>query len=112
MENNCDRDPSVSLPWWRHQMETFSALLAFCAENPPVPGEFSTQRPVTRSFDIYFDLRLNKRLSKQSWGWWLGRYRAHSDVIVMHMRALNYLPVYSERSVSINAINLFVQKKR
>ena len=58
------------LPWWRHQMETFSALLAFCAENSPVPGEFSTQRPVTWSFDIYFDLRLNKRLSKQSWGWW------------------------------------------
>ena len=35
-----------------------------------VPGEFPTQRPVTRSFDVYFDLRLNKRLSKQSWGWW------------------------------------------
>ena len=34
-------------------------------------GEFPTQRPVTRSFDAFFDLRLNKRLSKQSWGWWL-----------------------------------------
>ena len=34
------------------------------------PGEFPTQRPVTRSFDVYFDLRPNKRLSKQSWGWW------------------------------------------
>ena len=34
------------------------------------PGEFPTQRPVTRSFDVFFDLRLNKRLSKQSWGWW------------------------------------------
>ena len=34
------------------------------------PGEFPTQRPVTRSFDVLFDLRLNKRLSKQSWGWW------------------------------------------
>ena len=39
-------------------------------------GEFTgprwipTQRPVTRSFDVYFDLRPNKRLSKQSWGWW------------------------------------------
>ena len=31
---------------------------------------FPTQRPVTRSFDIFFDLRLNKRLSKQPWGWW------------------------------------------
>ena len=57
--------------WWRHQMETFSALLAICAGSSPVPGEFPTQRPVTRSFDDFFDLRLNKRLSKQSWGWWL-----------------------------------------
>ena len=38
--------------------------------NSPVPGEFPTQRPVTRSFDVFFDLCLNKRLSKQSWGWW------------------------------------------
>ena len=36
-----------------------------------VTGDFPTQRPVTRSFDVFFDLRLNKRLSKQSWGWWL-----------------------------------------
>ena len=56
--------------WWRHQMETFSALLAICAGNSPVPGEFPAQRPVTRSFDVFFDMRLNKRLSKQSWGWW------------------------------------------
>ena len=34
------------------------------------PGEFRTQRPVTRSFDIFFDLRVNKPLSKQPWGWW------------------------------------------
>ena len=56
--------------WWRHQMETFSALLAICAGNSPIPGEFPAQRPVTRSFDVFFDLRLNKRLSKQPWGWW------------------------------------------
>ena len=55
---------------WRHEMETFSALLAICAGNSPVPGEFPSQRPVTRSFDVFFDLRLNKRLSKQWWGWW------------------------------------------
>ena len=36
------------------------------------PGEFPTQRPVTRSFDVFFDLRLNKPLSKQSWGWSFG----------------------------------------
>ena len=50
--------------------ETFSASLALCAGNSPVPGEFPSQRPVTRSFDVFFDLCLNKRLSKQSWGWW------------------------------------------
>ena len=56
--------------WWRHQMETFSALLAICAGNSPVSGEFPAQRPVTRSFDVFFDLCPNKQLSKQSWGWW------------------------------------------
>ena len=56
--------------WWRHQMETFSTLLAICVGNSPVTGEFPAQRPVTRSFDVFFDLRLNKRLSKQAWGRW------------------------------------------
>ena len=70
------RTTSIRKPWdvitsWRrHQVETFSALLAICAGNSPVPGEFPSQRPVTRSFDVFFDMRLNKRLSKQSWGWW------------------------------------------
>ena len=58
------------MAWWRNQMETFSALLAICAGNSPVPVEFPAQMPVTRSFDVFFDLSLNKRLSKQSWGWW------------------------------------------
>ena len=49
-----------------------STLLPICAGKSPVPGEFFTQRPVTRRFDVFFDLRLNKWLSKQSWGWWFG----------------------------------------
>ena len=57
-------------PWWRHQMETVSALLALCAENSPVTGEFPSLRPGTRSSDVFFDLRLNKPLNKQSRGWW------------------------------------------
>ena len=57
------------ITWWRHQMETFSALLAICAGNSPVTGGSPTQKPVTRSFDGFFDLRLNKRLSKQTWVW-------------------------------------------
>ena len=51
------------------QMEAFPALLALCVGNSPVTGEFPSQRPVTRGFDVFFDLCLNKRLSKQSWGW-------------------------------------------
>ena len=51
-------------------MKTFSALLAICAGNSPVTGEFPSQRPVTQSFDVFFDLRQNKQLSKQSWCWW------------------------------------------
>ena len=51
--------------WWRQEMEEFSALLALCAGNSPVTGEFPSQRPVTRSFNVFFDLRLNKRLNKQ-----------------------------------------------
>ena len=61
-----------------------SALPAICADNSPVTGEFPAHWPVTWSFDVFFDLRLNKRLSKQSWGRWLRRHRAHYDVIIMH----------------------------
>ena len=61
---------AVVTSWWRQQIETFSALLALCAGNSPVTGEFVSQRPVTRNFDVFFDLLLNQRLSKQSWGWW------------------------------------------
>ena len=75
-------------PWWRHQMETFSALLAICAGNSPVPGEFPAQRPVTRSFDLFFDLRPNKRLSKQSWGWW---FETPSCPLWRHRNAISIL---------------------
>ena len=57
------------------------------------PGEFSTQRPVTRSFDVFFDLRPNKRLSKHWWGWWfempshpLWRHCNASSAVMMIMK--------------------------
>ena len=71
-----DRDQSPELyeidvnSWWRHQMETFFALLALCAGNSPVTDEFPSERPVTRSFYIFFNLHMNKQLSKQ----WTGRW--------------------------------------
>ena len=61
--------PFVWETWWRHQMETFSAWLAFCAGNSPVTGGFPKQRPVTQCFGVFFDLRPNKWLSKQ-WRRW------------------------------------------
>ena len=57
------------ISWWRHQMETFCTLQALCEGNSPVTGEFPSQRPVTRSFDVSLICALNKRLSLQSWGW-------------------------------------------
>ena len=73
----------LHLSWWRHQMKTFSALLALCAGNSPVTGEFPAQRPVTRSFDVFFDLLLNKRLSKIRVAGDLRRHRGHYDVTVI-----------------------------
>ena len=49
------RSMPKNITLWRHQMETFSALLVFRAENSSVTGEFHAQRPVTRSFDVFFD---------------------------------------------------------
>ena len=45
----------------------FHATGLLCGE---FTGEFPAQRPGTRSFDVFFDLRRNKQLSKQSRGWW------------------------------------------
>ena len=63
-------------------MQTFSALLALCAGNSPVTGVFPSQRPVTRSFDVFLDLRLNKRSSKQLWGW---RFKTPSRSLLRHV---------------------------
>ena len=71
VSKNGPRRPSeCPWTWGRHQMGTLSASLALCVGNSPVNGEFPAQRPVTRNFDVFFDHRLNKQLSKQSWGWW------------------------------------------
>ena len=97
--HNTQNSPNLisTSTWWRHQMETFSALWAICAGNSPVPGEFPAQMPVTRSFDIFFDLRLNKRLSKQSWGWWFETLShplwRHSNVLAKFRLTINHFSV-------------------
>ena len=65
---------------WRHQMCTFSALLALCVGNSPGTGEFPSQRPVTRIFDILFDLRLNNRWANRRDASDLRLHRPHHDV--------------------------------
>ena len=66
-DTSCNyREPSK---WCRHQMETFSALLALCAGNLSATGEIPSQRPVAQNFGVFVDLRLNKRYNKQPWGW-------------------------------------------
>ena len=95
-------------------METFSALVAICAGNSPVTGEFPARRPMTRRFDVFFDLRPNKRLSKQWWGWWLetpsrplwrqcngsGESNSYPVIIIIHSRY-----VALERNYSYNGNN-------
>ena len=70
---------------WRHQMETSSALLAICAGNSPVTSGFPTQKTVTRSFDIFFDLRINVWVNNGVAGD-LRCHRAHYDVTVMNFK--------------------------
>ena len=67
-------------------METFSALLAICAGNSPVTGGFRAQRPVTRSFDVFFDQHQNKGWVNSREAGDLRRHRAHHYVIAMKSR--------------------------
>ena len=78
----CLYDRSV-WPWWWHQMEKNAASLDICEGNPPVADGFPSQRPV--SFDVFFDLRLNKRLNRQSKNRWFEKLsrslrRRHNDI--------------------------------
>ena len=73
--------------WWRHQMETFSALLALCAGNSPLTSGFHSQRPATRSFDFFSLICawINSWVNNREVGD-LRRHRAHYDVIVMFVK--------------------------
>ena len=75
---------------WRHQMEIFSALLALCVGNSSVTGEFSSQRPVTRSFHVSFDMRLNKRLSKHSRRRW---FETPLRPLCRHCNGINFIVI-------------------
>ena len=70
-------------------METFSALLAICAGNLAVIGKFPAERPVTRNFDVFFDLRLKNDWVNNLEGGDLRRHRAHYDVTVMASQTIS-----------------------
>ena len=73
----------TELSWWRHQMEIFSTLLALCAGKSPVTGEFRTQRPVTRSFEVSLICAwINGLVNNRETGD-LRPHRAHYDVILI-----------------------------
>ena len=82
----CPQSRQTMMTYSNGQMETFSVLLALFAGNSSATGEFPSQSPVTRSFNIVSDLRLKKRLSKQSRRWWFekpSRYFRNYDVTLM-----------------------------
>ena len=83
-------------------METFSALLAICAGNSPVTGEFPKQRPVMRSFGVFFDLRLNKRLSKQQRRRW---FETPSRSLWRHCNEYGWLHTLSNKPGTIKPGN-------
>ena len=81
------------------------------------PGEFPAKRPVTGSFDVIFDLSLNKRLSKQSWGWWfetqsrlLWRHCNESGLIATSFLVPMYILEYDKPSY-VSRGWLYVQVK-
>ena len=80
----CLDDVVTGKSWWRHQMETFSGLLvilAICAGNSPVPGEFTAQKPVTLMFYLIYAW-INGWVNNREAGD-LRRHRAHYDVTVL-----------------------------
>ena len=84
-------------------METSSALLAICAGNSPVTGEFPLQRPVTRSYNVFFHLRMNKRLINNREAGDLRRYCAHYDVTVVRRIAKENLKVHVQFTRAIRS---------
>ena len=76
-------DESALIPWWHHQMETFSALPALCQGNPSVTGGFPSQRPAKRSFDVFFICASTNDWVNSGDAGDLRRHHAHYDATVM-----------------------------
>ena len=97
-------------PWWRHEMETFSALLALCAGNSPVTGEFPAQRPVTRSFDVSLICVLSNSWANNGNAGGLRRQRAHYNVTLMCRSDMNSLRLGVIKTVSMTKTRMLVMQ--
>ena len=95
--------PAAVIPMMTSSNGNISVLLAICAGNSPFTGELPAQRPVTRSFDVFFDLRLNKRLSKKWWGWW---FEAPSCPLWRHCNAYIGSTKYAWRIQDTNLLSI------
>ena len=73
--------------WCRHQIETFSGVL--CEGNPPVASGFPSQRSLTRSFDVFFDVHRNKSWANNQNAGDVRRSGVHCDVTVMRVMVLS-----------------------
>ena len=120
--------------WWRHQILIFSSLLILCVGNAPATSGFPAQKPVTRSFEVFFDLHLNKRLSKQSrcqwfetpshslWRHWngntfslgdwypLGNFVKHNTIHLVKITFSHYVMITGNFQFSCCWINSLVRK--
>ena len=80
----------AQIVWWRHRLETVSALQALCVRNPSVTSGFPSQRPVTQSFILsLICIRTNSWANNRDAGLFR-RYRAHHDVVVMWKNVLQW----------------------
>ena len=71
--------PLPAITWWQTTL-LHNDVIKW--KHFPVTDGFPSQRPVTRSFDVFFDLRLNKRLSKQSRRRWFETPSHDNDVMM------------------------------
>ena len=90
--------------WWRHQLETFFALLALCVRGIHwSPVNSPHKRPVTLNFDIFFDLCLNKRPSKQSRHRWI---ETASCSLWRHCNVIGYLVILDHVILTLHRIRI------
>ena len=113
---------NLRVTWWRHQMETFYALLTLCAGNSPAIGEFLAQRPMPRSFMFCLICVWNNSLVNNRDAGDLRRHHAHNDVIIMNCMIFSLfgkdyfkhfftISVIIKTDLSINYSTLYIKKK-